>query len=775
MSTKLWYNQFKDGWLNALPLGNGRLAAMFYGNPKREQIQLNEESLWTGRQLKEEYSTSPEIMQEIRTLLFNEEYEKAGELSDKYLLANPPRVRHYQTAGDIFIDFSDKSDVSDYIKELDLKTGITSCSYKKNGAEYEEECFISQKYDVVCFRIKTKNGEKFSFKSSLIREKNAEERQKNGDGQKITVTNTENGVLTVGQIIDEDNEMFGKGGENLRFGSYMTIKTDGQLSSHDGIIEVKDASEAVIFADVETDYDVNTFDFDRSRDFVSILKEKTEKALKTDYNEIKEAHIKDFSDAFDTASLDIASEDKSDIPTDERLKNIQNGEEDADFYTLYFQYGRYLLLSSSGGNATLPANLQGKWCHEFTPPWGSDYHTNINLQMNYWHAHTANMYKTTPPLVHFMKMLSEFGKETAQKMYHTDGWVIHHTTDIYGRTGVHDSSQCGFFPMAGPWLCMNLWEEYEFTGDRDYLKNTLYPILKGACEFLRDYLIEDENGYLVTNPSNSPENKFWYTDKNGERKTTMFTYGATIDFEIIYAVFTRMIYASKLLNKDGDFAKELEEILKRIPPLKISERYGTVCEWIKDYEETEPQHRHISHMFGLYPGDQINESDPIIFDAAKKTIARRLAYGGGATGWSRAWIINFYARLKDGENALEHLRQLIKRSTVENLFDMHPPFQIDGNFGGSAGVAEMLLQSHEGSLGERIISLLPALPESWKDGSFKGLCARGNFTVDAKWQDGKPTYVKVVSHNGGKLKLKLPNGKTNEFDTKKDEEIIIEL
>ena len=289
MSTKLWYNQFKDGWLNALPLGNGRLAAMFYGNPKREQIQLNEESLWTSRQLKEEYSTSPEIMQEIRTLLFNEEYEKAGELSDKYLLANPPRVRHYQTAGDIFIDFSDKSDISDYIKELDLKTGITSCSYKKNGAEYEEECFISQKYDVVCFRIKTKNGEKFSFKSSLIREKNAEERQKNGDGQKITVTNTENGVLTVGQIIDEDNEMFGKGGENLRFGSYMAIKTDGQLSSHDGIIEVKDASEAVIFADVETDYDVNTFDFDRNKDFVSILKEKVEKTLKTDYNEIKEA------------------------------------------------------------------------------------------------------------------------------------------------------------------------------------------------------------------------------------------------------------------------------------------------------------------------------------------------------------------------------------------------------------------------------------------------------------------------------------------------------
>lgn len=254
----------------------------------------------------------------------------------------------------------------------------------------------------------------------------------------------------------------------------------------------------------------------------------------------------------------------------------------------------------------------------------------------------------------------------------------------------------------------------------------------------------------------------------------MFTYGATIDFEIICAVFTRMIYAAGLLGKDKEFADELCDILKRIPPLRISERYGAVCEWIKDYEEVEPQHRHISHMFGLYPGDRINESDPVIFEAAKRTIARRLAYGGGATGWSRAWIINFYARLKDSENALEHLRQLMKRSTAENLFDMHPPFQIDGNFVGSAGIAEMLIQSHEGELGERIISVLPALPSLWQSGSFKGLCARGNFTVDATWKDGKAAYIKVVSHNGGKLKLKLQNGEIKEFDTKCGEEIIIE-
>jgi alpha-L-fucosidase 2 len=354
-----------------------------------------------------------------------------------------------------------------------------------------------------------------------------------------------------------------------------------------------------------------------------------------------------------------------------------------------------------------------------------------------------------------MKKVSQFGEKTAREMYHTDGWVVHHTTDIYGRTGVHDSSQCGFFPLAGPWMCMNLWDHYEYTGDRVYLENTLYPILKGACQFLQGYLIEDRQGRLVTNPSNSPENKFYYIDRNGQKQSSMFTYGATIDFEIIYAVFHRMIYATRLLGRDEAFASELEQILTRIPKLQVGERYGTIREWIEDYEEVEPQHRHISHLFGLHPSDQINESDPAIFEAAKRTIARRLAHGGGQTGWSRAWIVNFYARLLDGENAVEHLRQLLRQSTVDNLFDMHPPFQIDGNFGGSAGVAEMLLQSHLGSFGERVISILPAVPAAWKSGSFKGLCARGNFYVDAAWAEGKLTEVTVHAPAGGVCRVKL--------------------
>ena len=442
------------------------------------------------------------------------------------------------------------------------------------------------------------------------------------------------------------------------------------------------------------------------------------------------------------------------MPTDERLRRIrEENASDSDFYTLYYNFGRYLLIESSGKNAVLPANLQGIWCNGFTPPWGSDYHTNINLQMNYWCAENTNMSETFRPYVHFMKMICSFGKDTADKLFGCGGWAINHTTDIFGRTGVHDLVGCGFFPMAAPWLCLNLWEHYEYTCEKAYLEK-IYPILKGSCIFLKDYLVE-KDGYLVTAPSNSPENSFSYYDASGERKISAFTYGATIDFEIIYALFTRTACACELLGIDTEFAKSLSDILDKLPPLKISERYGTICEWIKDYEEVEPGHRHISHLFGLYPGDQINETIPEIYEAAKKTIDRRLSHGGAATGWSRAWVINFFARLKDGAIAYENLRQLMRISTADNLFDMHPPFQIDGNFGGVAGITEMLIQSHLGTPDNRITELLPALPDEWKKGSVKGLKARGGFTFDIEWNDGKLIKVCVSSEKKNTLRLKV--------------------
>lgn len=761
MSTKLWYNQYKEGWLNALPLGNGKIAAMFFGDPQTEHIQVNEESLYTGHPLEEKYNTSPEMLDKIRQMIFDGDYEGACALSDISFLTEPPRVRFYQTIGDIYVDFHQKGEVRDYHKELELATGIAKASYARGGVCYESETFISQRYNALAYRVWTPNGEKVSFDLKYQREDyhKQDRRQEETDilGQKLSIWNEGDTIVMDGIALDGAHPHYGEAGESVHFGGIVTVKTDGVVMAHDGILSVTDATEAVVYASFETDYDVSTFGYDRGKDYLGILRNRMADAMNAEYPEILASHIRDHGEAFGTVSLELDSPGKYDhLPTDKRLEQIKAGvADDFDFYTLYFQYGRYLLLGSSGGNAVLPAQLQGKWADDFMPPWGADYHTNINLQMNYWIANVGHMHHVVKPLVHFMKMVSQFGQKTAREMYHTDGWVIHHTTDIYGRTGVHDSSQCGFFPMAGPWMCMNLWEQYEYTGDREYLENTLYPILKGACQFLKGYLIEDRQGRLVTNPSNSPENLFYYIDKNGEKKRSMFTYGATIDFEIVYAVFNRLIYASRLLGIDSDFASELEQILTRIPKLQVGERYGTIREWIEDFEEVEPQHRHISHLFGLHPSDQINESDPEIFEAAKRTIARRLAYGGGATGWSRAWIINFYARLMDGENAAEHLRQLMARSTVDNLFDMHPPFQIDGNFGGSAGVAEMLLQSHLGTFDQRVISILPAIPAAWKSGSFKGLCARGNFYLDAQWSDGKVTKVTLHAPAGGDCRIKL--------------------
>ena len=473
MSTKLWYDQYKEGWLNALPLGNGKIAAMFFGNPQTEHIQVNEESLYTGHPLEEKYNTSPEMLDKIRQMIFDGDCEGACALSDISFLTDPPRVRFYQTIGDIYVDFTAKGEVEDYHKELELSTGVAKAGYVRCGIRYESETFISQKYNVLAYRICTPGGEKFSFDLKYLREDyhKQDRDQESNDilGQRLSLYNEGHTIVLDGMAIDGAHPHYGEGGESTHFGGIVTVKTDGTVSAHDGILTVTDATEAVVYASFETDYDVNIFGFDRSKDYLAILRERMAVAMNADYQDILNVHIRDHGEVFGTVALELDSPGKYEhLPTDRRLDQIKAGvTDDFDFYTLYFQYGRYLLLGSSGGNAVLPAQLQGKWADDFMPPWGADYHTNINLQMNYWIANVGHMHHVVKPLVHFMKMVSRFGQKTAREMYHTDGWVIHHTTDIYGRTGVHDSSQCGFFPMAGPWMCMNLWEQYEYTGDRD--------------------------------------------------------------------------------------------------------------------------------------------------------------------------------------------------------------------------------------------------------------------------------------------------------------------
>ena len=741
MSTKLWYNEFVNDWMNALPLGNGRVGAMVYGDPDCERIEINEESLWSGKQIKEKYHASPEALAEIRRLIFEEKLHEAAELARGTFLSSPVSVRPYESFGEIFIDFFDKSPYENYRKELELSEAMTRVSYDRSGVHYESECFVSEEDDILVYRVNT-DGKPFSCKVTMERKQDA-----------FTGCVSSDTVVLNGRLTFSDNDNNGDGGEGTSFGSKLRVITDGEASCDHTHVIVKNATFVEVRGAFATNYNVEKYDIDESIDYRKKLTNDLSNVENSSYNELKEKHIVSHKKWFENVSFSLESPDYSDMPLDRRMHEFWWGEEDPDLITLYYNFGRYLLIESSGKKATLPANLQGIWCHDFNPPWGSDFHTNINLQMNYWPAGCANLSEASKPFTHFMKMISRFGESTAKELFEARGWIVNHTTDPYGKTGVHDSVDCGFFPMAGPWLCLNLWEHYEYTGDIEYLKE-IYPILKGSCEFVCDYLTEDSNGYLVTSPSNSPENEFYFINDKGEKKESMLTYGAAIDFQIIDALFSRTISATETLDTDGDFADALKATLKRLPPMKISERYGTIQEWIKDYEETEPGHRHISQLFGLYPADSINETNPEIYEAAKKTIARRIENGGGATGWSRAWTLCFYARLKDGANSMKHLRYLLSECTADNLFDIHPPFQIDGNFGGVAGITEMLLQSHLGKPEERIMELLPALPEDWKKGSIKGIKARGNFTVDIEWAEGKLMTATIKAHKGGILRIK---------------------
>ena len=744
MSTLLWHNEFINDWMYAFPLGNGRVGAMEYGNPDCEQIEINEESLWSGKRIEEKYHASPESLAEIRKLIFEEKLHEAADLARKTFLSDPPIVRSYESFGEIFVDFFDKSPYTNYRKELELSEAVSRVFWTKSRINFSSECFVSEDYDALVYKLES-DSNPFSCKITMKRKQDA-----------YTGAVSKDTLIMNGRTTFAESPSYGEGGEGMSFGSRIKVKTDGTLmAEHDNIVVI-DATFIILYGAFETNYNVEKFDIDESIDYREKLCSCIEKISVVPYEEIKAKHIESHRKWFDRVSFELDSVDYKEISTDERLDDFGDGKDDKDLLTLYYNFGRYLLIESSGKNAKLPANLQGIWCHDFNPPWGSDFHTNINLQMNYWPAGCANLTDTEKPFIHFMKMISTFGKETAQKLFGARGWLVNHTSDAFGRTGVHDSVDCGFFPMAGPWLCLNLWEHYEYTGDRKYLEE-IYPILKGACEFVSDYLVEDKNGCLVTSPSNSPENEFYYTDENGEKQESMLTYGATIDFEIIDALFTRTIHANRIIENDERFIKNLEEILSKLPPVKVSERYGTVQEWIKDYEENDPGHRHISQLFGLYPGDSINESKPEIYEAAKNTIARRIENGGGSTGWSRAWTINFYARLKDGNNALKHLSYLLSECTAYNLFDIHPPFQIDGNFGGVSGITEMLIQSHLGEPDSRIVELLPALPDSWKKGKISGVRARGNFVFDIEWDEGKVKNVSVTAEEDNTLLLKLNN------------------
>jgi alpha-L-fucosidase 2 len=747
---KLWYKQSAQKWVEALPVGNGRLGAMVFGNVYHERIQLNEESLWAGSKIDNNNPNAFKNLNKIRELLFEEKNKQAYELINQSLLGTPPRIRSYQTLGDIFFEFDSTSNYTEYKRELSLDTGIHKISYKIGSEKYSREMFASAPDNIIVVFLSGENNARINTSISLGRERDAE------------ISTIKNKIIMKGQIIDEPDPLRGPHGAHMKFAALLqAIPDDGEISIEENKLFVKDAKALTLLFTAATDYNISKLDWDRNIDPMEVCEQILNNAQKKSYKTLKKNHTLDHKKLFNRVSLDLGKNELSELPTDERLKAVKNGREDPALVALYFQYGRYLLMGSSRAPGVLPANLQGVWCDHFNAPWNSDFHTNINLQMNYWHAEMCNLSETAKPLIRFLDLLRKPGRATAKDTYGTRGWTLHHLTDPFGRTGVADGVW-GVSPLAGPWMTFPIWRHFEFNQDIDYLKNTAYPIMKESAEFVLDFLFESPKGYLITSPSHSPENRF-FVPKTKEK--SYLTYGATIDIQIIFELFKSCIKASEVLNIDKNFRNELENILKKLPPIRVG-KDGTIQEWIKDYREVEPGHRHMSHLLGLHPTSQITPETPKLFEAARKTLDRRLTFGGGHTGWSRAWVVNFFARLQDGEKAQNNILGLLKKSTLPNLFDTHPPFQIDGNFGGTAGIAEMLLQSHGG-----VIHILPALPSSWRNGSIKGLCARGGFVVDVVWQDNGLRELKIYAKIDGKCKV-IYNEKIVEFETEKGQAYI---